>query len=226
MVLPTSAEQLLENALPVCAFRVQMCGGDSRQGAWTFRGAATARHHAVCRSARARSSIGPPSRRLASPCESQQRRVAPVHRAACVPQTRSASWVEYGYRKRERGECGSAVLTAHQDLFQGPMFAVLCAEARSIRLGSVRLRRTNVARGRRGAARRGPAPSLSWARRGHTGLLRQRLSLRHRSVGLLEARSQRRLGDHRDTTLAQLLVAVVASASFVGVRHRLRLRMI
>ena len=155
MVLPTSAEQLLENALPVCAFRVQMCGGDSRQGAWTFRGAATARHHAVCRSARARSSIGPPSRRLASPCESQQRRVAPVHRAACVPQTRSASWVEYGYRKRERGECGSAVLTAHQDLFQGPMFAVLCAEARSIRPGSVRLRTSHVAvAARRDAGRR------------------------------------------------------------------------
>ena len=33
----------------------------------------------------------------------------------------------------------------------------------------------SVARGRRVAARRGPAPSLSWARRGYTGSLRQRL---------------------------------------------------
>ena len=33
----------------------------------------------------------------------------------------------------------------------------------------------SVARGRRVAARRGPAPSLSWTRRGYTGSLRQRL---------------------------------------------------
>ena len=148
------------------------------------------------------------------PRESQRSRTA---RGAAPA---GAAWLPP--RARARAEAPSSPRTMR--LVPGPRYAVLCAEARSIRPGSVHLRASHVGvASRRDAGRR-------LRSRGRVGDTQARSgsgsSLWHRSVGPIVACSLHRLGERRDYLIARLLRAGVASASFGGARHRPRLRMI